>query len=345
MDMDARIQLFDYKTTYRFETQPYVDRYNMPYYGIGPYANRAPTFPLQTEPSNTIAPYPVYQNFISPAYVNGVEVPITTNEASFFRAFPNYLQPMRPVAVGTGSQTYNFNMPFAPALRGHIDPIGEIAAYNSPAAVDTVNTAIPPSSVFSGVYISSQDANSNPIFVRDSGQFLSSNQNYGLLTGDIDTSGGWTTTNNTINYLTGEVNVTFSSPIAGNQTINSQSYSIAAGMPRSILYFNNMLLLRVPPNTNYMVELTAYLSPASFFNSTNALPFGYMAEYIARGAARKILSDTGDVEQFNFYEPLFREQEQLVWKRSQRQITANRTETIYSSPSTQSPVNNFGQGF
>ena len=55
-----------------------------------------------------------------------------------------------------------------------------------------------------------------------------------------------------------------------------------------------------------------------------------MAEYIARGAARKLLSDNGDIEQFQFYEPLFREQESLVWKRSQRQFTATRTETIYS---------------
>ncbi len=55
-----------------------------------------------------------------------------------------------------------------------------------------------------------------------------------------------------------------------------------------------------------------------------------MAEYIARGAARKLLSDTGDVEQFMFYEPLFREQELLVWKRSQRQWTATRTQTLYS---------------
>ena len=50
----------------------------------------------------------------------------------------------------------------------------------------------------------------------------------------------------------------------------------------------------------------------------------------ARRFARKILSDTGDIEQFQFYEPLFKEQELLVWKRSQRQFTATRTQTIYS---------------
>ena len=69
-----------------------------------------------------------------------------------------------------------------------------------------------------------------------------------------------------------------------------------------------------------------------------------MAEYIARGAARKILSDTGDVEQFQFYEPLFKEQELLVWKRSQRQWTATRTQTLYSMGNQQGQFgnNNFG---
>jgi hypothetical protein len=88
--------------------------------------------------------------------------------------------------------------------------------------------------------------------------------------------------------------------------------------------------MRSPPDKQYLVELEAYLSPAAFLNTTQAIQFGYMCEYIARGAARKILSDTGDVEQFQFYEPLFREQELLVWKRSQRIWTSSRTQTIYS---------------
>jgi hypothetical protein len=112
------------------------------------------------------------------------------------------------------------------------------------------------------------------------------------------------------------------------------------------LYYNNTLTLRSIPDVQYLVELDAYLSPAAFLNTASAIPFGYMAEYIARGAARKILSDTGDVEQFQFYEPLFIEQERLVWKRSQRQWTATRTQTIYSQGQGQgSGCNNtFGGG-
>jgi hypothetical protein len=97
-----------------------------------------------------------------------------------------------------------------------------------------------------------------------------------------------------------------------------------------MLYYNNVLTLRSPPDQSYLVELDAYLTPAAFFATTAAIPFAYMAEYIARGAARKLLSDTGDVDQFQFYESLFKEQEALVWKRSQRIFTSNRTETIYS---------------
>ena len=79
-------------------------------------------------------------------------------------------------------------------------------------------------------------------------------------------------------------------------------------------------------------------------STENAIQFAYMSEYIARGAARKILSDTGDIEQFQFYEPLFEEQELLVWKRSQRQWTSTRTQTIYSQGINQgqSGFNNLG---
>jgi hypothetical protein len=88
----------------------------------------------------------------------------------------------------------------------------------------------------------------------------------------------------------------------------------------------------------------AYLSPAAFMNSNTMIQFAYMCEYIARGAARKILSDTGDQEQLMFYEPLFREQETLVWKRSQRIFTSTRTETIFSQSIGVSNNNMASQG-
>jgi len=148
---------------------------------------------------------------------------------------------------------------------------------------------------------------------------------------------------NYVNYMTGEIVVNFPVNIPEGNNINVQCYFFQGGIPRSMLFYDNVITLRAPPARQYLIELDGYLSPAAYLTTSDAIQFGYMSEYIARGAARKILSDTGDIEQFQFYEPLFREQEILVWKRSQRQFTSTRTQTIYSQG-----VNNgnmFNNGF
>ena len=347
MDVDARIQLFDLKTKYQFQTQPGVDQYNMPLYNV------------QTEPgSQQIGMYPVYQGFTGNPMINGVPVSFETQRENFFRFWFNQVQNMQVVATGDGTAgpyTINFpvlsnvtpppqNPPFNCILRGHVDLAGIMATGTNqdPPFGTTLNTLIPSTSIIPQVYITTLDANGNSIVVQDSGQFLtqagSNRPSYGLLMspgnapfGYSVLSGGYSTTSNTVNYFTGVANVTFPVAIPSGQNINAQAYYFQTGLPRGVLYYNNVITLRVPPALQYLVELDAYLTPAAFLNTSSAIQFGYMAEYIARGAARKMLSDTGDVEQFNFYEPLFLEQEALVWKRSQRQFTSTRTQTIYSA--------------
>lgn len=149
--------------------------------------------------------------------------------------------------------------------------------------------------------------------------------------GTYDSGGLVSSVSNVINYFTGEVqNLFFPDDIPEGVDINAVCYLFQSGLPRGLLNYNNTLTIRPPPDQAYLVEVDAYLSPAAYLNSSQSIQFSYMCEYIARGAARKILSDTGDIEQFQFYEPFFQEQEQLVWKRSQRQFTSTRTQTIYS---------------
>jgi hypothetical protein len=349
MDVDARLQLFDLKTKYQFQTQPGVDKYNMPLYSV------------QTQPgAQTIGMYPVYQGFTEPCFINGFPTSIQTQKKLFYNAWPHWIQNLGQVATGDGTEgPYTIQLPIlsgtAPLvppynsiLRGHIDMAGIIAIGNTtgqnqdpPLTADPEAAAMiplaPVTSVESAFYLTSIGANGQNVVVADSGWFLSDNINCGLLMtpgnapfGNTPLTGGYSDTSNVINYLTGQAYVTFPVPIPSGNIIQSQCYFYASGLPRAILYYNNCITLRSPPSTQYLVELDAYLTPAAFLDTTAAIPFGYMAEYIARGAARKILSDTGDVEQFQFYEPLFLEQEQLVWKRSQRQWTTTRTETIYS---------------
>ena len=59
-DVDARLQLFDLKKTYQFQTIPGVDKYNMPLYNIQ-LETGSPTSPGTNNQS--ISYYPVYQGF------------------------------------------------------------------------------------------------------------------------------------------------------------------------------------------------------------------------------------------------------------------------------------------
>lgn len=348
-DVDARIQLYDLKTKYQFQTIPGISDYNMPLY-------TAQSSSLQS----TIAPFPVYQGFFSPCYVNGIEVPFYTQRDPFWKIWPNYIQALQQVATGDGvTQTFRITLPDFPAIPGHIDMTGIIANYsNSSSLADPIFTttlnSIPTTSVNPGVYISYTGSNGNNVVITDSGQFLNGSNGgnlYGLLLqpgnppyGNISL-GTYSTSSNTVNYNTGVVNVTFPSAPPSGTPIQAQCYFYEQGIPRAIMYWNNCLTIRPPPDTQYLVELDCYLTPAAFLASTAAIPFGYMSEYLARGAARKILSDTGDLEQFQFYEPLFKEQESLVWKRSQRIFTSSRTGTIFSDlQGPQSSISSIGQG-
>lgn len=364
MDVDARIQLFDLKTTYQFQTIPGIASYNMPLYNA------------QTEGGNqTIASFPVYQGFMTPCYVNGIQCPFYTDLNSFWNLWPNYSQFLNPATIGDGTfGPYTIPLAEAPAIPGHLDMTGIIASINAgngnqdplfatgfpliPVGPDAGNINLPSTSFHPTVWFTATDINGNLIEVCDSGVFLDNtlgggtgSQLYGLLMqpgnppfGNKPLPGGYSLTSNTVNYSTGIANVSFPSIVPAGNNINAECLFFAPGLPRAILYYNNELVIRPTPDISYNVLLTSYLTPAAFLNTGAALPFGYMAEYIARGAARKILSDTGDVEQFSFYEPLFREQEMLVWKRSQRQFTATRTGTIFSDLQGQSQNNQLGAG-
>lgn len=341
-DVDARIQLFDLKTKYQFMTTPGVDQYNMPMYDD--------QFESPDNDVQTIEQYPIYQGIVGNCYVNGINVAFSTEKKGFFNTWPNILQNYEAVAVGDGTTTYTIQLPILPSvaptnppinaiIRGHVDLAGIVSMNTNidPPRGASFNTRIPVTSVEARVFISSLTNSNENIIITDSGQFLDTNKNCGLLMipgkaplGNQGIPGGYSQTQNVVNYTTGTIYVTFPSPISSGRNINVTCSFFQSGLPRGALFYNNCITLRNVPDKQYVVEVDAYLTPAAFLNTFESVAFGYMSEYIARGAARKILTDTGDVEQFNFYEPLFREQEILVWKRSQRQWTATRTETVYS---------------
>lgn len=329
-DMDARVQLFDFKSTYGFMCTPNIVHYNMPYYGIN-------QFPLQIEgsnPSTNISPYPVYQGFKGPCYIDGILVPFYTQREEFYSYWAPYLQNIQATATGNGTTgPYNMLLPFFPCPAGHVDVTGIISAESTidPIRGTSLNTNVPISSVNPGVIITGIDVNNYLQTVTDSGQFLVTDQTTGFLQ-TTNSQNSTIVPAGTCNYVTGVTTVNFAVPIGYGQPIQANCYFYQPGIPTAVLYYNNTLTLLPPPNMPYFIQFDAYLSPAAYLKSASPIQFGYMSEYIARGAARKILSDTGDIEQLQLYEPFFREQEMLVWKRSQRIFTATATPSFFSAP-------------
>lgn len=347
-DVNARLELFDLKTTYQFQTRPGFDKYNMPLYDL---VDVSPDDPDNND--FDVSFYPVYQGFMDPIYINGVQAAFNTRQDNFYLNRQYVMQNQVQVATGDGtSGPYTINLPVQPnatdtvnppfngIIRGHVDISGVISrnVNTDPILLDVPDVDVPVTSTHAAVYITSTDENNNNVVVSDSGQFLASDSHYGLLInpgkaprGNTILTGDYTTSLNTVNYVTGVAKLNFPVSIPTGRSINAQCFFFTSGLPRSVLFYNNTITLDHPPDRQYLVEMTAYLTPTAFLNSTQAIPFAYMSEYIARGAARKFLSDTKDEEQFNFYEPFFREQELLVLKRSDRQFTATRRQNIYSN--------------
>lgn len=322
-DVPARLQLFELKSKYSFMAQPLVDQYNVPYYpqatGVG---------------SVTIAPYPMFQMFMQPVLCDGAQIGLFTDRNSFVNAYPNFYMNEENDVVADGSSTYSFSTINNPIVRAHIDVIGEIAIDNG--------SAIPYPSLDSGFYITAQDASNNLIVLQDVGPNYPSasptgDANVGNLMLQSDLKAGTLTVSGTVNYETGAVtSANFGVAIPSGNQIQVKYVSFASGRPGLCLLYNNVIKLRPIPDVPRLIEMNAYLTPTAFLNSADALPFGYMAEYMARGAARKILSDTGDWDQFDRYEGLFREQEMLVTRRTDRQRSVTRTPTIFTDLNQQS---------
>jgi hypothetical protein len=144
----------------------------------------------------------------------------------------------------------------------------------------------------------------------------------------------------TVNYLTGLATVTFLYSIPTTSYINSQSVPYSAGRPQAVLFFDNTFTFRPVPSQPFLFRCDAYYTPAAFITTNNFIPYRWMSEYLARGAARKILTDYGDMEQLGFYEPYFREQENFVLRRTTRQNSVTRVSTIYTGQVGNSPGTN-----
>jgi hypothetical protein len=147
--------------------------------------------------------------------------------------------------------------------------------------------------------------------------------------GSFETSNTKTSVYGSVNYLTGDIIISFpnSVPTGGEIVISFLPYQ--PSIPSFILFHANQLKLSPIPDKPYEVEIKALTTPTKLTeNSFPILRFWW--QYLAYGAAKKILEDNGNLEGVQRIMPAFKEQENKVLYRNVAQYSQGRAETIYS---------------
>lgn len=297
-DMPARIQQFELKRQYTFETVPNQFQYQLP---------RA------KDSNGNELEYFQYQLIKDPMYCDGVQMGLYFSNDQFYKIYPEFVN-NQILAQGDGTTSVEAQtLSRFPILNGVVDDFGHLTPYVFITALDSSNQQM---------YVV-DDGNGNLIQTDSSFQYAPDGISDPIVTGTVD-------------YVNGEISdFDFTSAVPNGNNIEFQTSPYSAGRPRICLFFNNIFKLYPVPDRAYKIQCDAYITPAQFLDTEDAVRFAYMAEYIARGAARKILSDVGDLDQFQFYEQFFKEQENLVLRRTSRQNALMRTPTIFSSVNSQ----------
>ena len=262
-------------------------------------------------------PFDDYQLIRPPCYSDGVPMSFFQSQTLFNNVFPEFVFNQNAI-VGDGGPSYTTTITQAPLLRGFVDTLG----YRMP-----------------NIIISGQTDTGDRLFICDAG-VLGIAPNVGRLyevpSNFQDVGGVAAPVVGTVNYQTGLMTFLFSQNIATGTNIQIQTVTYTAGWPRAVLFFDNIIKLYPVPDKSYKIQFDAQITPAQFL-AISGVPFKYMGEYLAYGGALKILAETGDMEQYQFYRSLFNEKEAMLLRRTNRQQMVERTPTIFSAQTIPKP--------
>lgn len=180
------------------------------------------------------------------------------------------------------------------------------------------------------VTFSSIDINNNGLEAHDNGE--------GALIGDI-------TPGPAINYITGSYSLNWNTPPAAGANINSQTVAYVPALPQSMLFYDGKITLRPIPDQPYQINFEVYQRPSELLASNQQPELSEWWQYIAYGAAKKILEDRMDMETVQLIMPEFKQQERLILRRTIVQNSNQRSSTIYvEQTGIASGANSWGQG-
>lgn len=310
-DIPTTLKLFSLRTLLTFYTQPGVDVYG-------------------TNTTNALDPLFNFQNKYTavhpPAYIAGVQCFWTEERAVFYGNWPqtNFVQWTGLTGDGT---TGPFN--------------GIIPPYNQQPNPPFINNF--PFLLQNSIMFSALDASGTAMILTDNP--------VSNTTGALGLPGQPQTLPSPygqVNYISGAYTLNFPSPTlpvssTENNPIESTYIAYGAGIPTTILYYNNEFTIRPVPDKAYAVQVEVNIRPTELLQSTDVPQITQWWQWISALAARKVFEDRMDTDSVQQLMPFLTEQQSLVLSTSMEQYTNQRTVTIYTQNGVNNGWNNFGR--
>ena len=267
---------------------------------------------------NTVNQYDPLYNFKNkyisikpPVYVSGQEIFYTQSEDQFYRLYPKITNSIQ-VSTGDGIITQ-----FSGTITG-------VPFYRNAFTISSIDS--------SGLGITGIDI---PMTDPTTGNPLK--------TGYVVNAANHNDIYGTVNYNTGVYNVVFTVAPAASQAIIIQTVQYAVNVPQAMLYFDSKFVIRPVPDKAYAIQLDVMQRPSELIAAGDMPEFSELWQYIAYGAAKKVLEDRMDPESVQIIMPEFDKQEKMCLSRTYDQQKNERSSTIYTDQ-TEALVSGWGRG-
>lgn len=290
---------------YVFLTTPNVDTYDFIY----------EENPVNSNPTQTITASPGAIQIMPPVYCQGYLLRYWQDKSTFYNRWPN-LSVNQIINSGgkAANMAYTGIIPSTPFYRAQLDIFGNVTE----AAV-----------IISASVMNVQSVNSGFVYtLTDVPQPLSSTPNIGNLI-DVDNN-----TVGTVNYLTGAYSFIPANleVIPVDATIYAAVVPYQPSRPTDILFYNQQLVLRPCPLQVYQIEFQISQQPTQLIAAGDAPELNEWWELICLLAAELIYTDFPDEQGMAYIMPMLEKQRCEAQRRTLKQLSTQRAQTIFSSP-------------
>lgn len=237
-----------------------------------------------------------------PIYCQGYILRYYQDKTTFYNRWPN-LSVNQQINIGNGTAgfTYTGTIPSTPFYRAQLDIFGNVT---EPMVI-----------------ISSYD---NTGFTFTATDIPTNGSNTGTLVNASNNVVG------SVNYVTGAYSLLATIP--SGDPIYAAVVPYQASRPTDVIFYNQQITFRPCPQQVYQVEFQISQQPTELIaqNDTPELDEWYL--FICAIASKLIYTDFPDPAGMEYLMPIYQDQLQMAQRRTLRQLSSQRAQTIFSQP-------------